>query len=132
MPAPVQTSTPIVTVAGNIVTYRVVVSNQGNVVLTNVSVISNVAPGLTYNQSALDDGLSVGEEVVMQSNITFNNTMIRAGNMKLSTNATAKSVTANVSSTSFATIVPQRCVSNNTVRKYAVLLQVAHACEPHS
>lgn len=102
--------------AGSVVTYQVVVTNQGNILLGNTNLVSNVVPALT-NQSALLDGLDVGEVVVLQSNITYNNSMIRAGNMSLSTNVTATGVTANVSATSAATIYPRRCANNDTVRE---------------
>lgn len=90
------------------------VTNIGNVVLRDVVIASNVLPPLSFNATAVADSLSLGEVVVMESNITFNNSMIRAPNAVLWTNITATSAAGNWTASASITVVPNRCVSNNT------------------
>jgi hypothetical protein len=99
-----------------------VVANQGNLQLTDVEVATNLQSSAwdLVNMANITDGLTVGEAVVLSSNITFNKTMIRAGAANLSTNATARTVTANLSSTSFATINTPWCADNRTARESVV------------
>lgn len=104
---------------GGQVTYRVELSNPGNVFLGNVSFNSTL--GLSYNATALADGLDVGETLIMESNITYNTSMIRAMNLSVATNVAAISTIAGVSANSQITITPNRCMSNSTIRKYEML-----------
>lgn len=88
--------------------------NTGNVILNDVQISSNVLPPLSYNATAVADSLSLGEVVVLESNITYNNTMIRAPNMVLWTNITATSAAENKTFTSQKTVAPNRCTVNTT------------------
>lgn len=100
--------------AGDTVTYRVKISNPGNVILKSVQIVSNVEPALSYNESAIADNLSLSEEVVLESNITYNNSMIRDVNMVLWANVTATSAAGNTSKNVPVTITPGRCTVNAT------------------
>lgn len=103
------------------VRYNVEVSNTGNVLLNNANLVSNIDPSLSGNFTALSDGLDVGEVVVFSSNVTFNNTMIRAGQINISSNVSAHSVIANLTASSAKTFMPTQCTNNDTVRECACL-----------
>lgn len=95
-------------------TYRVTITNAGNVILSDVQITSNVLPPLSYNTTAVADSLSLGEVVVLDSNITYNNTMIRAPDMVLWTNITTTSAAANKTTSAQITVMPNRCKVNTT------------------
>jgi hypothetical protein len=90
----------------------VTITNAGNVILSNVQITSTVP--LSYNTTAVADSLSLGEVVVLESNITYNNTMIRAPNMVLWTNITTTSAAANKTTSAQITVMPNRCTVNTT------------------
>jgi hypothetical protein len=113
------------------VTYRVKLANPGNVIIRDVQYTSNVAPALSGNTSAIADSLSLGEEVVLESNITYNNTMIRAPDMVLWFNVTANS-SAGVTTTSWqVTITPTRYPVNTTGAFPEGALPTGNVCMPY-
>ena len=112
-------------------TYRVKLANPGNVIIRDVQYTSNVAPALSGNTSAIADSLSLGEEVVLESNITYNNTMIRAPDMVLWFNVTANS-SAGVTTTSWqVTITPTRYPVNTTCAFPEGALPTRNVCMPY-
>jgi uncharacterized repeat protein (TIGR01451 family) len=100
--------------AGDYVTYRVKIANPGNVAIRDVQYTSNAQPALSGNTSAIADSLSLGEEVVLESNITYNNTMIRAPNVVLWFNVTANSSAGPITKSVHVTVAPTRCTVNTT------------------
>lgn len=88
------------------------VENTGNLIIKDVAIASTLP--LVYNTTAVTDSLTLGEVVVMEANITYNNSMIRDPNKVVWTNISYTSVAENETVTSQITIVPVRCTDNTT------------------
>lgn len=109
--------------ANDTVVYNVEVVNTGNVLLTDVAINTNLSDtlassALEYNTTALADGLDAGERLVFVRNFTYTtNADIRKSNVTVTVSITGVGADRNRTWQATTTIVPNRCRSNDTIRK---------------